>query len=354
MGQKVKSLTKLVILTPIIVVLVLSVSMFILGYTAYFSIIYTLSVILLLASSFAVYKKMNEYIKFTKIKENELIRKNSILKKQFFTDGLTKLNNLKKFDEDIKKIRFPKVILLNIDSFKDINEFYGKKNGDIVLIKISKLILEFAKKHGMQAYRIGSDEFAILDSNELDIDKYENIAVELVESFKTKEILLNEQKDMLIISSTIGFSLESEDTFRKALTALKFAKKHQKDFACYIHSMDTKDEYHKKLKHIKLIKNALDNDQLLPFFQPIVNRNGEIIKYEALSRIIDGENIVSPGAFMGTSKKVRLYSLMAKRVIDKSLKKISTTNKTISINLLPRDMMDSDINIAIQEQTKAY
>ncbi len=45
---------------------------------------------------------------------------------------------------------------------------------------------------------------------------------------------------------------------------------------------------------------------------------------------------------------------MAKQIIDKSFKKISKTDKLVSINLLARDMMDGDINNYIIDKLKEY
>ena len=136
-------------------------------------------------------KKIEEYKVVAKRNEEELTQKNYALKQQLYLDDLTKLHNLKAFDHDIKKVKKPKVILLDIDSFKEINEFYGKNNGDLVLIEIAKMIKEFAEEYSMKAYRVGSDEFVFLDAESLDISKYESIAVELVETFKTKESEIN-------------------------------------------------------------------------------------------------------------------------------------------------------------------
>ena len=355
MKKNIKKIATIVVLTPVILWLVTLVIMLYFGHTQNFYIILSVTTVLSIIFSYIIFKKLNEYAKYIKVKELELAHKNKILKEQLYIDNLTTLHNLKSFDKEFKKTKSPKIILLNIDSFKEVNEFYGKECGDFVLIEIGRMIKEFATQYNMKAYRIGSDEFAVLDSHELDISKYEKIVVELVESFKTKEIFFTELKETIVIGTTIGFSLESEDAFTKALTALNFAKAQQKDFACYIHSMNIKDEYKDKLKYIKLIKNALDNEKVIPYFQPILNRDGDTIKYEALARVIDEDgNVISPGIFMGTSKKVRLYSLMAKKIIDSSFKKISATDKSVSINLLSRDMMDSDISNFVIEKIKEY
>lgn len=346
---------KIIVFTPLLLWFLTAIAMFYLGQTITFYIVLGYFTITMIFVSIVNFKKIQDFADKVKLKEDELDSKNEALKEQLYVDNLTKLHNLKSFDEELKNTKFPKVIVLNIDSFKDVNEFYGKESGDFVLIEIAKMIKEFAKKNDMYAYRIGSDEFAFLDSKELDISKYESIAVELVDSFRTREIVLDGLNETIVIGTTIGFSLESENAFAKALTALNFAKSKQKDFACYIHSMDSKDEYADKLKYIKLIKDALNNDKVIPYFQPIQDRNGKTLKYECLSRVIDENGkAISPYFYMGTSKKVRLYSLMAKTIIENGFKAIAKTDKTVSINLLSRDMMDSDISNFVIDKIREY
>ena len=47
-------------------------------------------------------------------------------------------------------------------------------------------------------------------------------------------------------------------------------------------------------KLYKSYKNALDNNQIVPFFQGIYNNKGsEITKYEALARIVLEDRVIS-------------------------------------------------------------
>jgi diguanylate cyclase (GGDEF)-like protein len=285
----------------------------------------------------------------------ELELENSVLKEMLYIDTLTGLPNILMFNKTIEDIDNPKTILVDIDAFSEINEYYGRDVGDYVLKEIAKLIKTYADNENMKTFRIGSDEFLLLGSDILDIEKYERIAKEMVTLLKTNEIFLKDYDESIVIDSTIGFCLEDENILNKAQIALEYAKKAEKDFACYLHSMDNKDKYKKKLKYVKIMKDALDNDRVIPYYQPIFNREGKIYKYEALSRIRDTEGkVISPFFFMDTSKKVRLYTLMTKQIIDKSFKKIAQTDKTISINLLARDMMDGNISNYIIEKIREY
>jgi len=285
----------------------------------------------------------------------ELEEENKALKEKLYVDSLTGLPNILMYNKEIKNVIHPKAIIVDIDAFSEINEYYGRDVGDFVLKEISKIIRIYAHNEEMKTYRIGSDEFLLLGSGMLDIEKYERIAREMVTLLKTNEITIPEIDESIVIDSTIGFCLEGKDTFSKALIALEYAKKGQRDFACYLHSMENKSDYEDKSKYTKLLKGALDNDKVIPYYQPILDRNGNIFKYETLSRVEDENGkVISPGFFMTTSKKVRLYSLMTKQIIDKSFRKIAKTDKSISINLLARDMMDGDISNYIFEKIKEY
>lgn len=286
---------------------------------------------------------------------SELEVENKALKEKLYIDSLTGLPNIFLYNKEIQNILNPKTIIVDIDAFGEINEYYGREVGDFVLKKIAQSIKAYADDEDMMTYRIGSDEFLLLGSGIFDIEKYERVAMEMVTLLKTNEINIPEIDESIVIDSTIGFCLEDEDTFNKAMVALEHAKKGQRDFACYLHGMENKSEYEDKSKYAKLLKKALDSDKIIPYYQPILDREGNIYKYETLSRVEDEDGkIISPGVFMSTSKKVRLYSLMTKQIIDKSFREISKTDKSISINLLARDMMDGDISNYIMEKIKEY
>ncbi|MBK6547688.1 MAG: EAL domain-containing protein [Arcobacter sp.] len=60
------------------------------------------------------------------------------------------------------------------------------------------------------------------------------------------------------------------------------------------------------------IKNAVSENKIIPFYQPIVNRKKEVIKYESLMRIRDFDSnneaiILTPDKFLGISLKTKQY-----------------------------------------------
>jgi EAL domain-containing protein (putative c-di-GMP-specific phosphodiesterase class I) len=176
----------------------------------------------------------------------------------------------------------------------------------------------------------------------------------LVQKFKSREIFIPQKNESVAIHITIGSSLESEDVLAKAYMALYHAKETQKDYAFYIQTLDTKELYAKQVKWANLIKKAIEKDEVVPYFQPIFNDKGEVTKYECLARIMSEDKAISPGMFLETSKNVRQYPKMAKVLIEKAFQRISHSDKSVSINLLARDMSDSDVSNYVLDKVKEY
>ncbi|MCF6173086.1 MAG: bifunctional diguanylate cyclase/phosphodiesterase [Campylobacteraceae bacterium] len=308
-------------------------------------------------------KSLNDdYINNIQKKENELTSLNLQLKKsnqnlkyQLYADTLTKLKNRRALERDISQLSNPKLIILDIDSFKDINEYYGNEEGNFILCEVANTLQGFARKEAMSVYRIGADEFALLEDKKFDIDRYEELAISISNMFKSKMINDINSQDMVEINVTLGFALEKENILQKASIALKEAKEKQVDFQCYFKKIDRKKEYVEQIKWSKFIKDAISDNRVIPYFQPIFDANEKIVKYECLVRILgENEEVFPPGLFLQISKKVKRYVDIEKLLIEKSFIKIRETGVTISVNLLARDMSDSNVSNFIIAMLKKY
>lgn len=284
----------------------------------------------------------------------ELLQANERLEYQLYIDTLTKLGNRKALERDIVLMDEPKLILLDIDSFKDINEYYGSAAGDFILNEITTMLNTFVHDTAISVYRSGADEFALLENAPLDVERYEEMALDLVEMLKGRVIELPNSSS-IEINLAIGFSLESDDIYEKASMALAEAKKREIDYLCYFRKIERTSLFSEQIKWSQFIKEALANDTVIPFYQPIFNTKNEIVKYECLVRILnDKEEAIPPGLFLAISKKVKKYSDIEKILIDKSLKEIAGTDVKISLNLLARDMSDSNVSNYVIEKLREY
>jgi len=132
-----------------------------------------------------------------------------------YTDELTKLKNRKSYNQHIhEKIqlynRYNEVfslIIFDIDHFKNINDTYGHKIGDEVLIDISNLVKKFLRKNDYM-YRIGGEEFII-------ILPYTKIKQGIIVCEKIKELVEKELKTIKNKTITISLGItqiQKEDT----------------------------------------------------------------------------------------------------------------------------------------------
>lgn len=77
-------------------------------------------------------------------------------------DTLSNLYNRQVFKEKSKDLRFPcSLIMMDLDFFKNVNDFYGHLGGDVVISKFSKLIKSEFEEIG-DCFRWGGEEFIII------------------------------------------------------------------------------------------------------------------------------------------------------------------------------------------------
>ena len=157
------------------------------------------------------------------------------------------------------------------------------------------------------------------------------------------------------IHCTVGFALDETNTLKKAMTALEFAKQNGKDYFCYFKNIDDTPQYAEQITRSNMIRNAIVNDKIVPFYQPIFNKEKQIVKHEALIRIQNSNEIISPSVFLEVLKRIKRYTDIEKMLIEKSFKLIAgIPNAVISVNLSGRDMTDGDVSVFIIEKLNKY
>ena len=110
--------------------------------------------------------------KQVKERTSDLLQLNQELEKLATTDGLTKVNNRRSFDEKLlenfqlakrHKMEFA-LLLIDIDFFKKVNDVYGHQAGDCVLRHLGQTLKDNSRATDFIA-RYGGEEFVILLPN---------------------------------------------------------------------------------------------------------------------------------------------------------------------------------------------
>ncbi len=274
-------------------------------------------------------------------------QKTKEIQNKLYIDELTNLKNRTALEDDIKDDDFVSIALIDIDSFDDINELYGFSTGNLVLIEVAKVLNEFVTKYNVNVYRFYGNVYCLADKKMMGFSRYDEFITELCKLFKNRPIHIEELSLDIFINITLGISIAQEEPVKTAGIALKKAKKANMKFFVYNNEIDTKEVIKKSMYWREKIKLAIDDNLVTPFYQPIFNRENEIVKYETLMRIRDkndeGETVyLSPYLFLDISVKTKQYLQLSNQVISKAFADLSKTEKQVSLNLSFKDILDLD------------
>nr|WP_172443106.1 GGDEF domain-containing protein [Vibrio tapetis] len=143
------------------------------------------------------------------------------------TDNLTGLKNRRalyaKYRRGIKADQ--RVIYLDVNNFKEINDLFGHEAGDAVLKKLARIVMKFWDGNG---YRIGGDEFVLVGSGD------EFVVQSMVRKLESFSVLHSGNKHSIVVA--IGVSKASKES-QSLNDVLK-----QADHAMYTAKQESKSE----------------------------------------------------------------------------------------------------------------
>ncbi|WP_456450376.1 EAL domain-containing protein [Hydrogenimonas sp.] len=294
-----------------------------------------------------IYRKDREY---TETLESEVAKKTDALQKQsreleyrLYHDLLTDLPNRNSLILDIDRAPAEALILVNIDDFNEINDFYGHATGDLLIKKLAELLKNKCPLSYCRLYRMPSDEFALLLTKKLGEKELEAFLKELIATINGHDFLIDEET-VVHLRIAAGASNGGADLLITADMAMKKAKAERKDFVVYDDSIDLSERYRKNLEWAEKLKRAIEEDRIVPYFQPIVaTRTGEVKIYEALIRIVDEDGTVhTPFHFLDIAKRTKYYPELTKRMADKVFTLLKQIPHDISLNISYLDIINKE------------
>ena len=273
--------------------------------------------------------------------------------KQMTTNSLTKLPNRTKLYEDCNDAKNHTLILIDIVGFSSINENKGYEVGDYVLRELGGF-LQTMYGEEYKVYHLDSDLFALIASHEKLKDLEASVEEIKSEISKLKIVTKNFNST---IDTTIGVAHESDNSLmRKAELALKEARNIGKNKIKY---------YSDDLKIIKrlndtnywgpIIKDGLDNGNVLAYYQPIIEiSSGEIAKYELLMRINYAGHIHAPAKFLDAARHSgQLYDIFC-FMFEKACEQAKITGKKFSVNIGDSEFLQEGLIDFIKGMIEKY
>ncbi|WP_309496780.1 EAL domain-containing protein [Sulfurovum sp.] len=265
------------------------------------------------------------------------------LLKQAYTDKLTDLSNRAALDLALEKNVHTGLMIMDIDEFKVINDLYGTEIGNFVLKEFAQF-LTLHKKESWDLYRIGSDEFTFVMHEHANTKYFEQAIQTLLDKLKTYYIYEHSHDIKINLNMTIGISFEEKNVLETADMGLRKAKETKQHYLIYTYEHSYKKVYENDIQWIHRVDIAIKTNNIIPFFQPIVDKNKNIVKYECLMRLREEGKYYSPIFFLETAKKNKTYKnltmIMLHNIFDIMQR---FPQYDFSINLSHIDITDNEI-----------
>jgi EAL domain-containing protein (putative c-di-GMP-specific phosphodiesterase class I) len=263
-----------------------------------------------------------------------------------FKDFVTKRPNIKRFIKDNEEQQFNKVCLVVVErGHLALTHFGEEVYGKLIAKNIGKferhLALSFPETP-LPIYIYDENSFLIAGGKDIDPMRFLCIMQELFIKFGTVNIV------NLSYTCIHRFIAVKQQT-RNILEELKVVQSRHAAtpdrFIVYETEADRTETISDAFKKIKLITDAIENDRIVPYFQPIYdNQTGRIEKFEALIRICDSDGrIYFPGQFLESAKEYRLYLQVSEIMIGKVFDLFGDRPETVSIILSAYDINSSRI-----------
>jgi diguanylate cyclase (GGDEF)-like protein len=134
-------------------------------------------------SQFTRINQLKEYVNQLRSLNNKLKEKEKMIRKMAYYDTLTGLANRTLFYKIAEKYLYLAkrnnnilgLMFIDVDNFKIINDRFGHKTGDKVIVEVAKMLKKSTRRSDIVA-RYGGDEFLILLSDIKEYNNYKYIA----------------------------------------------------------------------------------------------------------------------------------------------------------------------------------
>ncbi len=278
-------------------------------------------------------------------------------------DSLTGLLNRYGLFEEIKKAladnRFESPLMLcsNIKNFRMINEIYGEKFGDKVLIEQAAMMTKLAHKKNING-RLCDDKFAIfMEKEDFDPSVFE-------ESYHLLSSLTDASVYQMNIDGGIYQILDKTENvqtmYDKAKIAMdSLANDYQNMFATYDSTMMDKLLAEKNV--VSQFESALETLQFEVYYQPVCDEQDNCIMAEALVRWhLPHQGVIYPDSFIPILENTGLIYQLDTYVWETVAKKIKEwknkgyKNVTVSVNVSSNDRFFINLEKTLSEIVAKY
>jgi len=212
------------------------------------------------------------------------------------------------------------LLLIDLDSFAEVNQTFGHDVGDRLLVEIAGRLAASVPEASSLA-RWGGDQFAVLLANE-GLAGAERVAEGLLSAFERP---FSVGPDEIECGISIGIAVHPDHAsdgrglVAAADVALTMAKQAASTYAVY--PLETQPQRTHRLAMRADLRRAIADGAVRVVYQPLVSmRSGGLLRLEALARWDHPQHgAVSPSEFVELSERTGLIRPLTESILDQAL-----------------------------------
>ncbi|MBI3069109.1 MAG: EAL domain-containing protein, partial [Betaproteobacteria bacterium] len=284
-------------------------------------------------------------------------------------DALTGLYNRHRFNEELARMIADAqrnnsrlaLLFLDLDEFKYINDTFGHRAGDAMLIRIAGEVGSQVRRNEIFS-RLGGDEFAVLVP-EISDNMLRVLAERLVRSIAMIRFQFEGQS--LRLTSSVGIAVYpdhadgAEDLIARADAAMYQAKEAGKNgWRIYRSDLDASPQMISRLSWNDRILHALENNLMQLHFQGVYRVADRALTHlEVLVRMRDKDDpgrLLMPGQFIPLAEKSGKIVDIDRWVIRESIQLLAGVPgiPALAVNISGRSFDEPTLPLYIAEQLK--
>jgi diguanylate cyclase (GGDEF)-like protein len=249
----------------------------------------------------------------------------------------------------------PVVMFLDLDRFKLVNDTFGHRVGDELLVQVADRLRNVLRATDTLS-RFGGDEFVVLCEELSAVETVSTISTRVHGVFDAPFLIGGEH---LPVSVSIGVaSLDDAVTTTEALlsdadAAMYFAKAHGAAGKVQLFDHATRGAARNRVLTETALAHALDRDELRLYYQPIVEiATGRTVGVEALLRWQHPERgLLGPGEFLELAERTGAIIPIGEWVLTEACTTVAAWNRNrqpdqrlcLSVNLSPRQLAEANL-----------
>lgn len=237
------------------------------------------------------------------------------------------------------------VLLIDVDRFRDINQYLGHEAADDVLRQLGERLLRHGHPDEVLG-RLGADEFVLVTNADTPL-----AATAVARRVRgLVEVPFQVGGDQVRLDLSVGVALWGDDPPRvdQLLSQAHEARRQARDRGTSVERWDPERDAlaTRRLALADSLRRCVRREELLLHYQPKLNTTtGEVIGVEALARWDHDGEMVSPELFISMAEEGGLITDLTRSLLDQALGQLARWDEagftlSMAVNLSPRNLLD--------------